>query len=110
MTYKAEIDRGIELLKECLKLKSEQDGIDRAELFSIDKTKTRDQFARDIENTAMRLASLNTAIPVMNSLHILARRLESDGKITVEAGGNYAVIALNYIMKQNGFDEDTWER
>ena len=54
--YADEINKGIELLELCHRLQSEKDGIDRPAPGVIDKTKTLDQFAKDISNSATNQA------------------------------------------------------
>lgn len=51
MDHTAEINRGLEFLALCQALQSERDGVDRPAPFAIDKFKSLDQFAKDI-NTA----------------------------------------------------------
>ncbi len=58
MSYKEEIERGVELIELCQKLQSEKDGVNRPKIGEIDKTKTLDPFAMDISKTATWLCSL----------------------------------------------------
>lgn len=102
MPYKEEIERGVELLKLCQTLQSEKDGIDRPELHVIDKTKTLDQFARDISKSATWMSSLYKLVPMMDDLAKLGRKLESEGRISVDYGEDYSEAALNYLLEQNG--------
>lgn len=39
---------------------------------------------------------------LMSDLSALGRKLEADGKITVENDDNYARLALDYVMAENG--------
>lgn len=102
MSYKEDIERGVELLQLCQKLQSEKDGIDRPELHVIDKTKTLDEFAMDISKAATWMYSLYKLVPMMENLAALGRKLESDGKISVDAGESYSEAVLNYLLVQNG--------
>lgn len=94
---KAVVDRGHELLQAFLSLQNEQDGIDRPDLFSIDKSKTLDQIAMDVTEVATYLSTLIKLVPMQAELTDLGRRLESEGKISVLAGDSYSDLALEYI-------------
>ncbi len=100
--YKTEVQRGMELLELCQELQSARDGIDRPKPGVIDKTKTLDQFARDISAAMTNMSALQKLIPMMLQLGELGRKLEADGKITVEYGDDYSTAALNYICSQHG--------
>ncbi|MFW7525653.1 hypothetical protein ACODM8_16160 [Vibrio ostreicida] len=58
---KQEIEKGIYLLWLCQKLQSEKDGIERPTHFDLDKSKTLDQFARDVSRSATNMAALTSA-------------------------------------------------
>lgn len=101
MDYKPQIERGIELLKLCQKLQSEKDGVDRPEPFIIDKSKTLDQFAKDIGTAVINMAALYKLMPMMTTLAQLGKELNEDGKIVVEAGEDYSTAALDYLIANN---------
>ena len=106
MSYEDEIARGIEILEQCLSLQSEKDGVARPQLNAIDKSKTLDQFAKDVNMTAVWLSNLYKLIPLRMDLSVLGRKLEKDGKIQVEYGGDYSRIALDFLLKENGLDAE----
>ena len=58
MNWKKQIDRGVELLAQCNQLQTEKDGVNRPELFEIDKSKTLDKFAMDVSQAATNMNSL----------------------------------------------------
>jgi len=82
-------------------LQSEKDGIDRPKHHPIDKSKTLDQFAKDISRATGNMASLHKLIPMVDSLSELGRKLEREGKITVENGADYSQLALDFFLKEN---------
>ncbi|ODP34983.1 hypothetical protein [Pandoraea sp. ISTKB] len=102
MDHTAQIDRGLELLALCQSLQSEKDGVDRPAPFAIDKSKTLDQFAKDINAACTNMAALRKLIPQMLRLAELGRKLESDGKLDVECGDDYSSAALNFVLREHG--------
>lgn len=100
--YKEEIERGMELLVLCQKLQSEKDGVDRPLPGVIDKTKTLDQFAKDIGRAMTNMSALHKLIPMMLQLGELGRKLEAEGKITVDYGDDYSTTALKSILAEHG--------
>ncbi|WP_425952965.1 hypothetical protein [Ralstonia pseudosolanacearum] len=102
MDTSAQIERGIELLSLCQTLQSDKDGVDRPDPFLIDKTKTLDQFAMDIGTAITNMSALHKLIPQSQKLAQLGRKLEADGKVKVDYGGDYAEAALAYLMRTNG--------
>ncbi len=99
---KKEIMRGEELLWLCQDLQSEKDGVDRPKHHSIDKSKTLDQFAKDIGRSATNMVSLLKLIPMLEKLIQLGRKLESEGVISVDIMDDYSEAALKYLLEQNG--------
>jgi hypothetical protein len=97
-----QIDRGIELLTLCQRYQTEKDGIDRPEPFVVDRTKTLDQFARDIGQAATNMAALHKLIPMMKCLADLGRTLDAAGKIVVEPGDSYSDKALEFFVSEFG--------
>jgi len=95
--YKASIERGIELLKLCQQYQTAFDGIERPEPGVIDKTKTLDAFAMDIDNAVTYISSLNKLIPMSQQLADLGRQLEQQGKLQVDFGDDYSKAALEYF-------------
>jgi hypothetical protein len=102
MDITAEIDRGIQLLALCQTLQSEKDGIDRPAPFTIDKSKTLDQFAKDIIAASTNMAALHKLIPQMLRLAELGRKLEAEGNLTLDSGDDYSIAALDFVMAQHG--------
>lgn len=101
-----QIERGIELLALCQKLQSEKDGIDRPAPLAIDKSKTLDQFAKDVNAATINMAALYKLIPQTLSLANLGRKLEVEGKIAVNHGDDYAEAALKFVLAEHGVNED----
>lgn len=102
MSWKKQIDRGVELLEQCNQLQTEKDGVNRPKLFEIDKSKTLDQFAMDVSQAATNMNSLYMLFPMMNDLAELGRKLEAEGKIEVTVGDSLSRAALNYLLSENG--------
>ncbi|EGQ9742389.1 hypothetical protein FWP33_07625 [Vibrio parahaemolyticus] len=94
---KKEIDKGIDLLWLCQKFQSDKDGIDRPTHFQIDKSKTLDQFAQDVNRSATNMAALYKLFPMEDRLTTLGRELEKKGLIEVGYGECYAESALAYF-------------
>ncbi|KVV07398.1 hypothetical protein [Burkholderia ubonensis] len=104
MDHTAQIDRGLELLALCLALQSEKDGVARPAPFEIDKSKTLDQFAKDINAASTNMAALHKLIPQMLRLAELGRKLEADGKLEVGYGDDYSSAALNFVLREHGIN------
>ncbi|MFM0397264.1 hypothetical protein [Paraburkholderia phytofirmans] len=104
MNHTAEINRGFELLALCQTLQSEKDGVERPAPFAIDKSKTLDQFAKDINAAITNMVSLHKLIPQMLRLAELGRKLEADGKISVEYSDHYSTAALNFVLAEHGLN------
>lgn len=102
MDHTAEINRGLELLALCQALQSERDGVDRPAPFAIDKFKTLDQFAKDINTASTNMAALHKLIPQMLRLAELGRKLEADGKLEVGYGDDYSSAALDFVLREHG--------
>ncbi|TDA48097.1 hypothetical protein [Burkholderia pyrrocinia] len=102
MDHAAQIDRGLELLVLCQALQSEKDGVDRPAPFAIDKSKTLDQFAKDINAASTNMAALHKLIPQMLRLAELGRKLEADGKLEVGYGDDYSSAALDFVLREHG--------
>lgn len=97
-----QIERGIELLKLCQQLQSEKDGVDRPEPFLIDKSKTLDQFAKDIGQAITNMTALYKLIPMMRQLGEIGLALEEVGKISVYFGDDYSQKALEFFAAEFG--------
>lgn len=91
------IDNGHEFLRRALSAQCDIDGIDRPELFSVDKTKTLDKIALDANEVATYLSALKQLIPMQSELTDIGRKLEKEGKIDCDIGDSYAELALQYI-------------
>jgi hypothetical protein len=102
MNWKTQIDKGIELLQLCSDLQSEKDGVDRPNINEIDKSKTLDNFAQDIQIAATNMAALYKLFPMMIDLAELGRKLEADGKIKPDFGDDYSRVVLDYLLALNG--------
>lgn len=103
-TWEAQADRGIELLQLCSDLQSEKDGVPRPKINDIDKSKTLDQFAMDIQTAATNMKALYNLFPLMNDLSALGRKLHADGKISAGWDGDYSRLALDYFLAENGLE------
>lgn len=97
MNSQQQIERGIELLKLCQELQSEKDGIDRPAFGVIDKTKTLDSFALDVQAAIVNMGSLYTLFPLLESLTTIGKKLEAEGQLSVSGGDSYADAALSYF-------------
>ncbi|AFJ90359.1 hypothetical protein MYA_6025 (plasmid) [Burkholderia sp. KJ006] len=97
-----QVDRGIELLSLCQKLQSEKDGVTRPDPLMIDKSKTLDQFAMDVNAAITNMASLRKLLPQMLSLAELGRKLANEGKISVSYGDDYSSAALDFVRSEHG--------
>lgn len=104
MSTQQQIERGIELLKLCQELQSEKDGIDRPAFGVIDKTKTLDSFALDVQAAIVNMGALNKFYPILEALTALGKKLESEGKLSVSAGYSYADAALSYFKSSCGLE------
>lgn len=91
------VRKGHELLALCQELQSGIDGVERPSLFSVDKSKTLDQFAIDINDTAINLSYLVKLIPMLERLSEMGRKLENRGEIKIEISDSYAEAALAYF-------------
>jgi hypothetical protein len=94
------VARGIELLALCQELQSAKDGIDRPAPGTVDKTKTLDQFARDIGTATAFHSALLRLLPMTAQLADLGRKLEARGEITVTYGEDYAQAALRHFQDE----------
>lgn len=104
MSNQQQIDRGIELLKLCQELQSEKDGIDRPAFGVVDKTKTLDQFAMDIQAAIINMGALYKLFPEHETLAAIGRKLESEGKLTMSVGDSYSEAALSYFKSSCGLN------
>jgi hypothetical protein len=100
-TPEQQIERGVELLELCQTLQSKADGIDRPTGHSLDKTKTLDSFASDIDQSIVLMRMLHTALPVMLKLRELGEHLQAQGKIKLRVGDSIATRTLDYVLQQN---------
>jgi hypothetical protein len=98
MSYEKEIQKGIELLKLCQQLQTQQDGIQRPDVGVVDKSKVLDQFAIDVNQSISLMSSLYQLIPMRTKLAELGMNLERQGKIKIAVGEDYADIALKYVL------------
>ncbi len=94
---KKEIEKGIELLWLCQKLQSEKDGIERPTHSQIDKSKTLDQFSKDVSRSVANMATLYELFPIEERLSTIGLELEKKGLIKVGYGESYAKGALAYF-------------
>jgi hypothetical protein len=102
VTHQIAIEKGVGLLKLCQQLQSEKDGVDRPEPGIIDKTKTLDDFAKNIKEAITYLTSLYTLLPMQSGLADLGRELEKQGKIKPDYGDSYAQAALAFLLAEHG--------
>lgn len=101
MGFENDIERAEELIWHCQELQSKEDGVVRPGFMDFDKSKTLDQFAKDINKSATYISTLRKLIPMMNDLSKLGRKLESEGAIKLDAGDDYSRTALDYILSQH---------
>lgn len=95
-----DIERGVELLTLCQRLQSEKDGIARPNPFEIDKTKTLDQFAQDVNHAITNMTALRQLMPMAAQLADLGRKLEASGQISVDYGDDYSQKALEFFTTE----------
>lgn len=100
MGWKEQVDRGIELLAHCQKLQSEKDGIDRPDLWVMDKSKVLDDFAMDISNAAMNMSALYKLYPMLEKLTKIGKQLHEKGLIDVDYGDDFSLKAIDYLEQQ----------
>lgn len=96
------VERGLELLALCLRLQSQQDGIDRPAPFVVDKSKVNDEFARNISEASVYHSSLLKLMPMAQRLTALGRALEAKNRVAVDYGDDYAEVAIAYLEKHIG--------
>jgi hypothetical protein len=101
MDYTKEIERGLELLALCQTLQNAKDAVDRPVPLQAVKSKTLDQFAKDINMASMNMVALHKLIPQMLRLAELGRKLEADGKLQVDYGEDYSTAALNFVIAEH---------
>ncbi|MBK1901997.1 MULTISPECIES: hypothetical protein [Burkholderia] len=102
MDYKAQIDRGIELLMLCGNLQCQNDGVDRVLPLGTGKGSVLDEFASDLSVAVSCMSSLYKLIPQMLSLGALGRKLATEGKLSVDYGEDYSTAALAYVLREYG--------
>lgn len=98
----SQVEKGVELLKLCHRLQTEKDGVDRPAPLAIDKSKALDEFTRSVNESITYMVALYRLLPMDDRLSELGRKLEADGKITVNYGGDYSEAALNYLLSEHG--------
>ena len=106
MSYQKDIERIKELLTLCQQLQSERDGVNRPDPGSVDKTKTLDKFAIDINESITYVSYLYKLLPMSSELTRLGRLLKKGGKITLECGDSFSSAALDYILAQYGLKKE----
>lgn len=95
--FESQIERGINLLKLCQTLQCEKDGIDRVVFGSFDRSKVKDSFSMEIEQSIVYMASLYKLIPMMNQLSDIGRALDRSNKLSVLPGDDYSKKALEFL-------------
>ena len=90
-------DRSVLLLEQLYKMQTATDGVDRPELFSIDKTRTLDQFALDVMDAILLVQQAKILNQQVSKLTELGRTLESKGKIKVEIGDCYSDKTIEFM-------------
>nr|HDC4297906.1 hypothetical protein [Enterobacter hormaechei] len=88
----------VALLKHCLVLQSEKEGVTRPspEAYSREE----DLFADRIRQAIGYTRQLQHLLPMAQQLSALGRELERQGKIRVGVGEDYARQALAYVVAQ----------
>lgn len=86
-------------------MQSAKDGVDRPSKNSMDKSKILDDFAMDIRRSGTFMVSLLQILPMIYRLTELGRKLEAEGKITVNYGDSYPDAVVNYLLAQHGIQE-----
>lgn len=93
-----EIENGVELLELCRRLQSEADGVQRPAYGVPDRTKTCDEFSRQVDSAISNMLLLQKVYPIVERLTELGRKLERGGEISVGLGENYAEAALEHVL------------
>lgn len=88
----------VALLKHCQALQSEKDGVTRPapEVYTRDD----DPFADCIRQAIGYTRQLQHLLPMAQQLSALGMELERQGTIRVGVGGDYAQLALAYLVAQ----------
>lgn len=100
MDHATAINKGVELLKLCQYLQNNEDSIQRVDIGVSDKSKTLDQFAMDVTQSISLMTSLHQLIPMRARLAELGVSLERQGKIKPLVGEDYAMYALDFLIKE----------
>ncbi len=95
------VEKGHDILQTFINYQNKADGIDRPDLFTVDKSKTLDDIAMETSEVATYLSSLIKLIPMQSELSRIGRKLESEGKIKCDIGDSYAELALKYFKENN---------
>ena len=101
MSHEKAIHTGIELLKLCQRLQTQQDGVQRPDAGVVDKSLALDQFAIDVDQSITLMTTLYQLMPMRTRLAELGMALERQGKIKPATGQDYAVAALEYVLKEH---------
>lgn len=97
MALDHDIQRSIDLLALCQALQSEKDGVDRPTPGRIDKTKTLDQFAQDIDHGITILALVQMYRGLEKRLRAFA--LAHPELVEVGIGDSYSESTLDWLER-----------
>lgn len=102
MKLKAQIERGVELLVLAQELQSAKDGIARPTPGVIDRTKTLDQFAKDVDQAVTDMLMLRKLVSMMLDIAAIGRKLLEAGKIELKVGDSLSDAAIRYLNQEYG--------
>lgn len=97
-TTDTEVLKAIGLLNELLSLKSKQDGVPRAAIGVLGPKEGCDEVSSDVQSAAMLLFAARQAIPLMERLADIGRRLHDQGVIEVDFDESFADKALAHLQ------------
>lgn len=89
--------RAIELLDELLMLKSNQDGIQRSSIGQIGDPTAYDEFAQDVQETALLIFAAQMSAPLMDRLSVCGWSFHEQGLIKADYGDSLAEKALDHL-------------
>ena len=98
MTTDQAAQRGIELLNDLLATKSAADGVPRSPIGVIGPKDGYDQVSKDVQEVVMLIFAAQLAVPLMERLADLGRKLEAQGAIKVDHGDSFAEKALDHLQ------------
>jgi hypothetical protein len=98
MSYESAIDRGVELLRMCRHLQEQCGAVDRP---APDPTDTPKVLESIWDSITILEAALRKLLPMQQRLAEVGRELERQGRLNVEDGDDYSVLALEHLLGEN---------